>query len=686
MVRHSAGLAFALVLLGLAALAVPVLWADGTAVAVGATAGPQQAIVASPVAFSVRIQNVAEGPRGFLFAPGVWALHTEAGPLFEPNAPDGGQGLEALAEDGDPGMLAAALTDDPTLAASGLFDTPVGSDAPAPLAPGQSYEITFTTNTTTTNLSLATMLVQSNDLFVAPSAMGIPLFDADGNVLAGTRDVSDELLLWDAGTEVNEAPTMGPNQAPNQPAPNTGPEEGIVSVFSNTTRALPLSGSIVDVGVSESDGNFLVTVANVSADRGAITTTIAPLFYAIHDETWRLFEAGEPAGPAGLEALAEDGSPADLIASYTGTEGVAVVGAVDRPVDGETGPAAPGEMYAFTVTPDTNHRFLSLAAMVVESNDAFVALGPEPVALLDVAGVPRPVPEIHADLRRALAVWDAGTEANEVPGVGAHQAPRQIAPDTGPPDPDDAVRPYRDSTNDLAGPELGGFASVAITGAGQGMTRTFAVTVTNRSGATAYPGLLTPVVWATHAPEVGLFTVGQPASAPLERLAEDGDASDLVGFLGANEEVADVGVAGTAPLAPGESVSFTVTVAADAPRLSLASMVVPSNDTFLAFAGEGIALLDGTGEARSDAAIAADVVASLAAWDAGTERNQAGAAGPDQAPRQAGPDTGAGEGDGTVRTFGAPVWLVPEPADLLRVTIEVVRRPVFLPVAYRMAR
>lgn len=36
-------------------------------------------------------------------------------------------------------------------------------------------------------------------------------------------------MLWDAGTEVNEEPGVGPNQAPRQPAPNTGPSEhGVV--------------------------------------------------------------------------------------------------------------------------------------------------------------------------------------------------------------------------------------------------------------------------------------------------------------------------------------------------------------------------------------------------------------------------------------------------------------------------
>src|SRR5262249_5635876 len=42
-------------------------------------------------------------------------------------------------------------------------------------------------------------------------------------------DVTSQILLWDAGTEVNEEPGLGPNQAALQAAPNTGPaEHGVV--------------------------------------------------------------------------------------------------------------------------------------------------------------------------------------------------------------------------------------------------------------------------------------------------------------------------------------------------------------------------------------------------------------------------------------------------------------------------
>ena len=48
-----------------------------------------------------------------------------------------------------------------------------------------------------------------------------------------TGDVTSRIRLWDAGTEVNEEPGLGPNQAPRQHAPNTGPaENGVVRPIS----------------------------------------------------------------------------------------------------------------------------------------------------------------------------------------------------------------------------------------------------------------------------------------------------------------------------------------------------------------------------------------------------------------------------------------------------------------------
>jgi hypothetical protein len=572
---------------------------------------------------------------------------------------DYGNGLVTIAEDGNPASLAAYLATNPSIFDSGAFDTPVGGGGPAPIFPGEAYEFSVMADPANPNLSFATMFVQSNDTFLAPEGMGISLFDGGGNPISG--NVTEQVLLWDVGSELNEAPGMGPNQAPRQAGPNTGAAEGGVHQFTNSTRSLPIASGIATVEVMEDGGVFTITLENNSGNNGAIDTPIAPVFYATHDDTWQLFEVGMPDFGDGLETLAEDGSPADLVASYSGAPGTGIVGA-----EGAAG-IGTGGMFQLTITPDMNHPYLTIAAMAVKSNDAFLAFWPQGVKLLDDGGLPRPVDEINGEIAAALTLWDAGTEANEVPGVGPNQ-PLNGGPAVGPADPDNSVRVYSDATNDLAGPFLGGFVDLMVTN--QGGT-TFAITLTNTSDTTAYPGILTPMAWALHDQTVSLFTEGMAASPGLESLAEDGDPANLIAELMATPGVDQSGVVGSGPILPGQRYTATVTVNANGRYLSIASMVVPSNDTFLAFEPMGLALLDETGTPRSDLVLAMEIEDMLAAWDAGTERNQAGAAGPDQAPQQSGPNTGADEGNGLVREVMTPdpVWSYPPLADILQVTI-----------------
>ncbi len=58
----------------------------------------------------------------------------------------------------------------------------------------------------------------------------------------------------------------------------------------------------------------------------------------------------------------------------------------------------------------------------------------------------------------------------------------------------------------------------------------------------------------------------------------------------------------------------------------------------------------------------------LAAYEAGTEANQGSALGPDMAPYQAAPNTGANEGSGQVRPIDG-VWPFPAVSQLIKVTL-----------------
>lgn len=109
-----------------------------------------------------------------------------------------------------------------------MFDTPADATDPGPAGPGSAYQAEVTAMPGQ-RLNFATMFVQSNDLFFAPAGEGITLFDEDDQPLE-EQDVSLDVALWDAGTEVNQAPRLGPVQAPRQSEPGAGAPEGDRSI------------------------------------------------------------------------------------------------------------------------------------------------------------------------------------------------------------------------------------------------------------------------------------------------------------------------------------------------------------------------------------------------------------------------------------------------------------------------
>ena len=183
------------------------------------------------VTFLVRIENVSTGMTLHLsngetapapHSPGVWAVTRLFNPLFKVGRFDQGLGLEQQAEDGNPAILAGNIENKPFVKSSGVFTTPVGDAGPGPATPGKAYEFMVTASPGD-HLSFTSMFGQSNDLFYAPGVFGIPLFTWGWKPVDG--DVTRFVRLWDAGTEVNQEPGLGPDQAPRQSGPNTGASE-----------------------------------------------------------------------------------------------------------------------------------------------------------------------------------------------------------------------------------------------------------------------------------------------------------------------------------------------------------------------------------------------------------------------------------------------------------------------------
>jgi len=142
--------------------------------------------------------------------------------------------------------------------------------------------------------------------------------------------------------------------------------------------------------------------------------------------------------------------------------------------------------------------------------------------------------------------------------------------------------------------------------AAAGQTRTYRVTVENLTENQT----LTPAVVATHSREVAVYRRARPASPGLQQLAENGGVPVLAEELGGVAGVSDVQVAGAEPIAPGASVEVLISADPGAWRLSLAAMLICTNDGFAGISKIG--LPGRLGDAR---------VAYGIGYDAGTEIN-----------------------------------------------------------------
>ncbi|HJT27508.1 MAG TPA: spondin domain-containing protein [Pyrinomonadaceae bacterium] len=189
-----------------------------------------------PTKFTIRVENISN-PEGmtasngqkvpFALSPGMFVLSEKTAALFTEGKTARQNGLEMQAEDGDPsGLVSSLVAMHHSSNLHNIFNTPVGAMGAGPIRPGDSYEFTVTA-APGMKLFMTQMFGQSNDWFYAPGPNGIALFDSKGAALSG--DVTDQLYLWDAGTEKDEEIGIGPNQGPRQKGTNTGEaENGVV--------------------------------------------------------------------------------------------------------------------------------------------------------------------------------------------------------------------------------------------------------------------------------------------------------------------------------------------------------------------------------------------------------------------------------------------------------------------------
>lgn len=203
--------------------------------------------------FKVRIENIsgADGLMAsdgskypFALSPGMFVATNKKMDFFKVGK-TASEGLERQAEDGNPEVLAKSLLTKIGSANMGVFNTPVGANGPSPILPGGAYEFSVMASEGM-KLNFIAMYGQSNDLFYSPEK-AIDLF-VNGEAVSG--DITDKLLLWDAGTEVNQAPGIGDEQAPRQKAANTGKNENSVVGMVKDSFTYPNTKDVLKITIT----------------------------------------------------------------------------------------------------------------------------------------------------------------------------------------------------------------------------------------------------------------------------------------------------------------------------------------------------------------------------------------------------------------------------------------------------
>ncbi len=122
--------------------------------------------------------------------------------------------------------------------------------------------------------------------------------------------------------------------------------------------------------------------------------------------------------------------------------------------------------------------------------------------------------------------------------------------------------------------------SVAAISSAAGGGKEFEVTITNLTRAQQF----TPILVASHEEGVRLFDLGDAASAALVTLAETGMTDPLKTLLEDNPKVNEVETLGPL-LEPGASRTITIKGGGKFKYVSVAAMLIPTNDGFFALNG-----------------------------------------------------------------------------------------------------
>lgn len=186
---------------------------------------------------------------------GVWAVYDDDDEwLFRVNNASN-ISTERLAEEGMPDEKHNELSGLSWIDDNGKFSAPGGADNASTIGIGESITFTFEADPGD-KLQIMTMFGQSNDWFYAFDDDGLELFDSDDDPIDG--NITSEVVLYDAGTEVDETPGLGTTQKPDHlNSINVGPADAVNEIRNAMTRhtslLIPAINAVIEVTITSVD-------------------------------------------------------------------------------------------------------------------------------------------------------------------------------------------------------------------------------------------------------------------------------------------------------------------------------------------------------------------------------------------------------------------------------------------------
>jgi hypothetical protein len=396
----------------------------------------------------VKIENLTS--TGGVFLTPVWlGFHDGTFDSYDTGSP-ASLGIERIAEDGNAAELRTIFSNATATGIDGVVLNPEGFAGAPVYEPGSVSTEIFDLDASTQNfLSYATMIIPSNDAFVAnANPQAHQLFDEAGEFIGPFTFIVYGTQVRDAGTESN---TETDAAFINQSAGNTGvttnenisvhpgfngsignPDATPINILGGTVA----SGDVIDVNagdftntnypimritVSKNSFPVRVSIKNTSSTNG---TFLTPVWVAFHDGVFDTYNTGDPAS-AGLEQIAEDGDSTTLSQEFA-ADGSGIDAVITNPEGFAGAPLFdPGFSSQQVFELDTSNQYFSYATMILPSNDAFVAnANPKGHQVFDDNGN---FTAVNFNIA-GTQVRDAGTEANTESDAAFFN---QSAPNTG---------------------------------------------------------------------------------------------------------------------------------------------------------------------------------------------------------------------------------------------------------------